>query len=111
MKFLNTYIEAKQVKDLVEFHRGSDANYPDLYIYDETIEEVKPGRESVTVTAFIRRTVQFEGPENIILPCIDTGKKLLIFRCISHEDEIVIDGNEYEILCSKYGDQTEWYIK
>ncbi len=106
MDFPKTCIEPKEAKDLAEFH--GDSEYPELYIYDETATIAELEQKSFTVRAFIRRRGD---PENIILPRIDVRKKLLIFRSVKDEDDLVIDGNEYEILCSKYNDQIEWYIE
>lgn len=105
--FPNEKIKEKLSSSRAEFDMTASAENPDLLVYDETIELLPLYTAKAVVNAYIW---PIGDPEHIVLPEIDVHKKLLIFKGVSHEDEITICGNHYEILCSTDGDTYDWYL-
>jgi hypothetical protein len=111
LEFPATMIAEHRAKDDVIFNY-SNSDTPDLIVPDSTIEYPGLGTESITVKAFIRRVLRFADDETIILPQIDTYRRRLVFKRIQDEDELVIDGNEYELHCEEHPDKGYiWWVE
>lgn len=111
LEFPNVGIKQAISKKRARFENSGDEDRPDIYVYTPDLEACGYMADRVCVGVYIRR---LGNPEKIVLPEMDVKNKLLIFRYVRSEDDIVIDGNEYEVCCSKFGNtydyELDWYL-
>ena len=108
LEFPNAKLNQSLAKDSARFHNNPDPDSPDLWIRDDSIRIFRWDEKTASVSAFLWKTGH---KEEIVLPEIDVDNKLLKFHGVSREDEIIIHGNHYEILCDKKDGGYLWHLK